>query len=277
MRYCRFQFEGQPHYGKVEERGNEPWIVDLASAPPEDLAYQLARARVAGPVHDPAGLDFEPMPLKAADLLPPVTPTKIICVGRNYREHAAELGNQVPAEPLLFFKPPSSLLKPGGVIVLPPASSRVDHEGEIALVIGKRCRKLGSDVAVREVIRGYTLANDVTARDLQKKDGQWTRAKGFDTFCPVGPWVSDEVDAEAGIPIEARVNGELRQQGSTKDFIFSLPALLAYITAAITLEPGDLVLTGTPSGVGPLAAGDVVTINAPGLGTLSNSVEDQPS
>ena len=277
MRYCRFQFEGQPHYGKVEERGNEPWIVDLASAPPEDLAYQLARARVAGPVHDPAGLDFEPMPLKAADLLPPVTPTKIICVGRNYREHAAELGNQVPAEPLLFFKPPSSLLKPGGVIVLPPASSRVDHEGEIALVIGKRCSKLGSDVAVREVIRGYTLANDVTARDLQKKDGQWTRAKGFDTFCPVGPWVSDEVDAEAGIPIEARVNGELRQQGSTKDFIFNLPELLAYITAAITLEPGDLVLTGTPSGVGPLAAGDVVTINAPGLGTLSNSVEDQPS
>ena len=277
MRYCRFLFEGHAHYGKVEERGNEPWIVDLASAPPEDLAYQLAHARGSGPVHDPAGLDFEPMPLNGADLLPPVTPSKIVCVGRNYREHAAELGNQVPAEPLLFFKPPSSLLKPGGVIVLPPASSRVDHEAEIALVIGKRCSKLASDVEVRDVVRGYTLANDVTARDLQKKDGQWTRAKGFDTFCPVGPWVSDEVNPAAGITIEARVNGALRQQGSTTDFIFSIAELLVYITAAITLEPGDLVLTGTPSGVGPLAADDVVTVSAPGLGTLSNSVAIQPS
>jgi 2-keto-4-pentenoate hydratase/2-oxohepta-3-ene-1,7-dioic acid hydratase in catechol pathway len=277
MRYCRFLFEGQTHYGKVEERGNEPWIVDLVAGPPEDLAYQLAQARVSGPVHDPAGLDFEPMPLNAADLLPPVTPSKIICVGRNYREHAAELGNQPPTEPLLFFKPPSSLLKPDGVIVLPWASSRVDHEGELALVIGQRCSKLALDVEVGAVVRGYTLANDVTARDLQKKDGQWTRAKGFDTFCPVGPWVSDEVDPATGIAIEARVNSELRQQGSTSDFIFSIPELLAYITAAITLEPGDLVLTGTPSGVGPLAAGDLVAVSAPGLGVLSNSVADGQS
>ena len=272
MRYCRFLFEGQVHYGKVEERGGEPWIVDLAPAPPEDLACHLARARASKLVPDPAGLDFEPIPLSAADLLPPVTPSKIVCVGRNYREHAAELGNEVPAEPLLFFKPPSSLLKPGGIIVLPPASSRVDHEGEIAIVIGHRATKLGPEFSLRSVIRGYTLANDVTARDLQKKDGQWTRAKGFDTFCPVGPWVSDEVDPAAGLAIEARVNGELRQHGSTADFIFTISQLLAYITAAITLEPGDLVLTGTPSGVGPLAAGDQVSIAAPGLGVLTNPV-----
>lgn len=275
MRYCRFLLEGQVHYGKVEERGNEPWIVDLAPAPPEDLAYHLARARASKLVPDPAGLDFEPIPLSAADLLPPVTPSKIVCVGRNYREHAAELGNEVPAEPLLFFKPPSSLLKPGGVIVLPPASSRVDHEGEIAIVIGHRASKLGPDFNLRSIIRGYTLANDVTARDLQKKDGQWTRAKGFDTFCPVGPWVSDEVDPGMGLSIETRVNGDVRQHGSTKDFIFTIPHLLAYITAAITLEPGDLILTGTPSGVGPLASGDKVTVTAPGLGILTNPVAAQ--
>jgi 2-keto-4-pentenoate hydratase/2-oxohepta-3-ene-1,7-dioic acid hydratase in catechol pathway len=277
MRYCRFWFEGQVHYGKVEDRGNEPWIVDLAPAPPEDIAFQLARAHGSKLVPDPAGLDFEPIPLIGADLLPPVSPSKIICVGRNYREHASELGNEVPAEPLLFFKPPSSLLKPGGVVQLPPASSRVDHEGELAIVIDRRASKLPADFDMRSIIRGYTLANDVTARDLQKKDGQWTRAKGFDTFCPVGPWVSDEVDPAAGLAIETRVNGELRQHGSTSDFIFTIPQLLSYITAAITLEPGDLVLTGTPSGVGPLAAGDRVGVSSPGLGVLVNSVSAEPS
>ena len=277
MRYCRFLFEGQIHYGKVEDRGNEAWIVDLAPAPPEDLAFHLFRARASALVPDLAGLDFEPIALGTADLLPPVTPSKIVCVGRNYREHAAELGNEVPAEPLLFFKPPSSLLKPGGTIVLPPASSRVDHEGEIAIVIGHRASKLGPGFNLRSIIRGYTLANDVTARDLQKKDGQWTRAKGFDTFCPVGPWVSDEVDPPLGLEIETRVNGDLRQHGTTADFIFAIPQLLVYITAAITLEPGDLVLTGTPSGVGPLASGDRVAVAAPGLGILTNPVAaDQP-
>jgi 2-keto-4-pentenoate hydratase/2-oxohepta-3-ene-1,7-dioic acid hydratase in catechol pathway len=272
MRYCRFVFEGQPHYGKVEDRGEEPWIVNFAPAPSEDLAFHLARAGSSKLVADPGGFDFEPMPLAGADLLPPVTPSKIICVGRNYREHASELGNEVPAEPLLFFKPPSSLLKPGGAIVLPPASSRVDHEGELAIVIGQRATKLPADFNLRSVVRGYTLANDVTARDLQKKDGQWTRAKGFDTFCPTGPWVSDEVDPVGGLVIETRVNGELRQQGTTSDFIFSIRQLLGYITAAITLEPGDLVLTGTPSGVGPLSDGDRVAVSAPGLGVLVNSV-----
>ncbi len=284
MRYCRFLLEDQIYYGSVEDRNGEPWIVDLAAAPKEDLAFHLAH-RAALPSLEPTresavdfeSLAFEPMPLSAAELLPPVTPSKIVCVGRNYRDHAKELGNDIPTEPLLFFKPPSSLLKPGGVILLPAVSARVDFEGELALVIGKRAHKLRPDADLRTVIRGYTVANDVTARDLQKKDNQWTRAKGFDTFCPLGPVVSDEIDLAAGVTVETRVNGELRQHGSTLDFIFPIPELLAYITAAITLEPGDLVLTGTPAGVGALAAGDRVEVAIPDLGILSNTVEPAPS
>lgn len=270
MKYCRFEFEGHAHYGKVETRAGEHWIVDLAEAPEEDLAYRLAHAKATS-----WSFDFEPLPLRAAQLLAPVTPSKIVCVGRNYRDHAKELGNEVPAEPLLFFKPPSSLLAPGGVVQMPRQSERVDFEGELALVIGKRATKLKPDESWRNFVRGYTLANDVTARDLQKKDGQWTRAKGFDTFCPVGPFVSDEIDVitgetGAGVKIETRVNGEVRQQGSTGDFIFGIPELLAYITAAITLEAGDLVLTGTPAGVGALQPGDRVDVAMDGLGVLSN-------
>ena len=266
MKYCRFLFENQVLYGAVENREGEPWIVSLTAAQEEDLAFHLAHARAAV-----QNMDFKPMPLSAAQLLPPVTPSKIVCVGRNYRDHAKELGNEVPAEPLLFFKPPSSLLSPAGTVLMPPASARVDFEGELALVIGRRASKLKPDADWRSYVRGYTIANDVTARDLQKKDGQWTRAKGFDTFCPVGPLVSDEVDPESGLTVETRVNGELRQHGSTTDFIFSIPELLAYITAAITLEPGDLLLTGTPAGVGPLAAGDRVEVSISGLGVLTNT------
>lgn len=268
MKYCRFQLEDCVQYGKIEDRAGEPWIVDLVDGPEEDLGYKLAHARATS-----WSFDFEPMPLAAANLLAPVTPTKIVCVARNYREHAQELGNDVPAEPLLFFKPLSSLLKPGGAIAMPPFSARVDYEGELALVMGKRATKLAADASWRSFVRGYTIANDVTARDLQKKEGQWTRAKGFDTFCPVGPLVSDEVDPEDGLTVETRVNGELRQRGTTQQFIFSIPALLNYITAAITLEPGDLVLTGTPAGVGPLVAGDQVEVAIPGLGILANTVE----
>jgi 2-keto-4-pentenoate hydratase/2-oxohepta-3-ene-1,7-dioic acid hydratase in catechol pathway len=158
---------------------------------------------------------------------------------------------------------------------MPAVSQRVDFEGELAFVVARRTSKLPADGDWRGVIRGYTLANDVTARDLQKKDGQWTRAKGFDTFCPVGPWVSDEIDPAAGLTLETRVNGEVRQHGSTSDFIFSIPELLAYITSAITLEPGDLVLTGTPSGVGPLQPGDRVEVSVPGLGVLSNPFQPE--
>lgn len=271
MNYCRFRFENQGMYGAVEERGGEAWIVDLADAPEEDLAHRLEHPRAV-----PVALDFEPMPLSAADLLPPVTPSKIICVGRNYRDHAKELGNEVPVEPLLFFKPPSSLLAHKGTVQMPPQSERVDFEGELALVIGRKATKLAADADWKSYIRGYTIANDVTARDLQKKDGQWTRAKGFDTFCPVGPLVSMDVDIEKGVTVETHVNGELRQHGSTLDFIFLIPELLTYITAAITLEPGDLLLTGTPAGVGPLRAGDRVDVSIDGLGMLSNTFAAAP-
>jgi 2-keto-4-pentenoate hydratase/2-oxohepta-3-ene-1,7-dioic acid hydratase in catechol pathway len=268
VKYCRFLLNDQVHYGEVEDRNGEPWIVDLTRAPEEDFAFRLEHGRATS-----LSFDFEPMPLSAADLLPPVTPSKIVCVGRNYRDHAKELGSDIPTEPLLFFKPPSSLLKPGGIVRLPRVSARVDYEGELGLVIERRTTRLRPDDDWRTVVRGYTLVNDVTARDLQKTDGQWTRAKGFDTFCPVGPVVSDELDPQAGLTVETRVNGELRQHGSSLDFIFTIPELLVYISAAITLEPGDLILTGTPAGVGPLAAGDRVEVSMEGLGVLANTVQ----
>lgn len=268
MKYCRFTLDNRIHYGAVEDRAGELWITDLADAPEEDLAFRVQHGSASS-----FAPGFEPMPLSAAQLLPPVTPSKIICVGRNYREHVKELGNEMPAEPLLFFKPPSSLLKPGGVVRLPKISQRVDFEGELVLVIGRRAHKLPPTTHWREVVRGFTLANDISARDLQKKDAQWTRAKGFDTFGPVGPIVSDELDLDAGLTLETRQNGELRQHGSTLDFIFPVSELLCAITAAFTLEPGDLILTGTPSGVGPLAPGDRVEVSIAGLGTLMNTVE----
>ncbi len=280
MKYCRFVLDGLTYYGRVEDRDNQPWIVDLTKAPEEDLAFRIEHTRSngsSGGSSDSLSFGFEPMPLGAAELLPPVTPSKIVCVGRNYREHARELGNEVPAEPLLFFKPPSSLLAPAGVVMLPRIAERVDYEGELALVVGKRARKLAADADWRAVIRGCTIANDISARDLQKKDGQWARAKGCDTFCPVGPFVSDELDLDRGVTLQTRVNGELRQQGSTIDFIFSIPQLLSAITAAFTLEPGDLILTGTPSGVGPLRAGDRVEVSIEGLGVLTNCVAPDES
>lgn len=278
MKYCRFLLDGEVRYGAVEERNGALWIAELIPAPEEDLAFHLAHTRKTSMdeiVSEFSREGFEPIPLSDAYLLPAVTPSKIICVGRNYGDHAKELGNDVPAEPLLFFKPVSSLLAPGGTVRMPAASQRVDFEGELALVMGKRTSrfKVGDDW--RGAIRGYTLANDVTARDLQKKEGQWTRGKGWDTFCPVGPIVSDEVDPEMGLTLETRVNGELRQHGSTSDFLFTIPELLAYITMAITLEPGDLVLTGTPAGVGPLAPGDRVDVSVQGLGTLSNPFQPE--
>lgn len=268
MKYCRFVWNNRIHYGTVEERDGQLWIMRPELAPEEDLEFQPRIENVA-----PTDYEFDPILLSKAKLLPPVTPQKIICVGRNYREHARELGNEVPAEPLIFFKPPSSLLAPGGTVLLPKQSERVDYEGELALVIGKRVRKLAPNADLSGVIRGYTLADDVSARDLQKKDGQWTRAKGFDTFCPIGPVVSDELDPFAGASIETRVNGELRQQGSTRDFIFSIPELLSYISATFTLEPGDVILTGTPSGVGQLHPGDQLEVSASGIGMLTHTVQ----
>lgn len=215
------------------------------------------------------------LPFAEATLLAPVRPSKIVCVGRNYREHAAELDHEIPSEPLLFFKPPSSLLSPGEEIRRPRISERTDYEGELGVVIGKACHKLRPDEDVRPYILGYTCVNDFTARDLQNKDGQWTRAKGFDTFCPVGPLVSDEVDPWAGVTVQTRVNGQVRQVGNTRDFIFPLDVIIRHIAEVMTLLPGDLIPTGTPKGVSPVVAGDVIEVSVEGIGVLQNSVRDE--
>jgi len=214
-------------------------------------------------------------PLAELQLLAPAAPTKIVCVGRNYPAHAAEHGSEAPEEPLLFFKPPSSVIGPSAAIILPTQSKRVDHESELAVVIGRRCR----DVTVEQAwgcALGITCGNDVTARDLQRRDLLWTRAKGFDTFCPLGPWLATGVSEEevADLEVTCRVNGELRQRGHTGEMVFSPADLIAYTSAIMTLEPGDLVMTGTPAGVGPLTAGDTVEVEVEGIGRLSNPVRD---
>jgi 2-keto-4-pentenoate hydratase/2-oxohepta-3-ene-1,7-dioic acid hydratase in catechol pathway len=197
-------------------------------------------------------------------------PGKIVCVGRNYRDHAKELGNEVPREPLIFLKPPSSVVWESDAIELPVASEKVEFEGEIGIIIGNRMRGISEDRAATG-IRSVIAVNDVTARDLQKTDGQWTRAKGFDTFCPLGE-ESSSVPELGSLSVVTRVNGTVRQRGKTTEMVFSIPFLLAYISRIMTLEPGDLVATGTPSGVGPLAPGDVVEVEIPGVSRVSNPV-----
>ena len=202
-----------------------------------------------------------------------VTPSKIVCVGRNYAEHAKELGNPMPKEPLIFLKPASAVIGDGEAIVLPPQSQRVEHESEIAVVIGARLTRVSESQALRGVA-GITCANDVTARDLQKSDGQWTRAKGFDTFCPVGPRVAPlkDIGDLTQLEVRCRVNGQVRQQGRASDMAFPIPMVLSYISHIMPLEPGDLVLTGTPAGIGPLVAGDVVEVEVSVVGVLRNPV-----
>jgi 2-keto-4-pentenoate hydratase/2-oxohepta-3-ene-1,7-dioic acid hydratase in catechol pathway len=209
----------------------------------------------------------ERVAIATATILTPVAPSKIVCVGRNYRAHAAELGNDVPAEPLLFFKPPSSLLDPGGVIALPAASKRVEHEAELGIVMGARLCDAGAAEA-RAAIFGATIVADITARDLQRSDGQWTRAKGFDTFCPAGPWIVRGLST-ADLRVRCWVGEELRQDGSCGDMVFPPDELVAYISRVMTLEPGDLVSTGTPEGVGPIVAGDTLRIAIDGIGELT--------
>jgi 2-keto-4-pentenoate hydratase/2-oxohepta-3-ene-1,7-dioic acid hydratase in catechol pathway len=199
-------------------------------------------------------------------------PGKIVCVGRNYREHAKELGNEVPKEPLLFLKPPSTVVWASDAIRLPRASARVEHEGEIGVVVGKTLAWVSEGDAARG-IRGIIAVNDVTARDLQKTDGQWTRAKGFDTFCPLGEESSKLPDLDS-LTVITRVNGVERQRGKSTEMVFSIPSLLAYISRIMTLEPGDLVATGTPSGVGPLVPGDVVEVEIPGVSRVSNPIQE---
>jgi 2-keto-4-pentenoate hydratase/2-oxohepta-3-ene-1,7-dioic acid hydratase in catechol pathway len=260
MKYCRFQSAVGPQYGEVVERDGALWIERLRPPFPED------------PWTQPSSAPFTPVPLASVTLLAPVVPSKIVCIGRNYREHAAELGNEVPKEPLIFLKAPSSVIAHGEAIVAPALSQRVDFEGELAVVIGRRASRLGATEDVRSYIRGYTIVNDVTARDLQKSDGQWSRAKGFDTFCPMGPVVTDEIDPAAGLAVETRLNGEVKQHGTTLDLIFDLPTLLRHITAAMTLLPGDVIPTGTPAGVAPMKPGDRVEVSVEGIGTLANPV-----
>jgi 2-keto-4-pentenoate hydratase/2-oxohepta-3-ene-1,7-dioic acid hydratase in catechol pathway len=207
---------------------------------------------------------------EGAMLLPPTVPTKIVCVGRNYADHAKEMGNDAPAEPILFLKPPSALLAPGGTIRRPAASQLVHHEAELAIVVGREAKDVKA-TDWRGYVRGFTCANDVTARDLQRRDVQFTRGKGFDTFCPIGPCIESDLDP-GDLRLVARVNGEVRQDGRTSQMIFSCPVLFEFITSIMTLLPGDLILTGTPAGVGPLEAGDTVEVEIEGIGVLRNVV-----
>lgn len=204
-------------------------------------------------------------------IVEPITPSKIVCVGRNYREHAAELGNKMPDEPLLFLKAPSAVIASGEEIVLPSASQQVEHEGELGVVIGRVARKIGSDEDPLSYVLGYTCVNDVTARDLQRKDVQFTRGKSFDTFCPVGPWIETDIDP-SHVTVETRVNGEVKQKGNTADMAFPVAFLIRYISEIMTLYPGDLIATGTPAGVSRLKPGDTVEVEVAGIGTLVNRV-----
>ena len=268
MRYCRFESNNEHHYGLVEPIAGRDMITRLLLMPPgsDEPMDELPTRKI------------EHISLAEAKLLAPTLPSKIICVGRNYSEHAKELGHEVPTELLIFLKPPSSILGPAKQIRRPPDSQHVDHEAELGVIIGKRCRHLKDDQDVKEFIRGYTAVNDVTARDLQQNDnGRFTRAKGFDTFRPVGPLVTDEIDPWAGVNVGCRVNGEVRQQGNTRDLLFPLDAIIRYVARIMTLFPGDLIATGTPPGVGQLKAGDVVEVSVEGVGALVNPVVDDIS
>jgi 2-keto-4-pentenoate hydratase/2-oxohepta-3-ene-1,7-dioic acid hydratase in catechol pathway len=221
-------------------------------------------------IHRGSRVDEEPHLTASLTLLPPVMPSKIVAVGRNYADHAKELGNEAPAEPILFLKPPTALLPPNGTIVRPPQSQRVDFEGELAIVIGAEGKNVKA-ADWRSIVLGFSCANDVTARDLQKKDVQFTRGKSFDTFLPLGPCIETDLDP-ASLTLMTRVNGEIRQDGNTHDMVFDCGFLIEFITSVMTLLPGDVILTGTPAGVGPLAAGDTVEVEIEGVGVLRNAV-----
>jgi 2-keto-4-pentenoate hydratase/2-oxohepta-3-ene-1,7-dioic acid hydratase in catechol pathway len=252
VRICRVAVDDELHYGVIEGE-----------------AVALLSSHPFGP--------FEPegrvLPLADVRLVAPVLPSKIIAVGRNYAEHAREMGGDVPPSPLIFLKPNTSVIGPGEPILLPWQSEQVEHEAELAVVIGRLCRDVPEE-RVAEVVLGFTCANDVTARDLQRTDGQWGRAKGFDSFCPIGPWIETSVDLDEA-DITCLVNGELRQAGSTGDMVHDVTTLVSWISSVMTLLPGDVILTGTPAGVGPLVAGDEVSVSIDGIGTLTNPVIDR--
>jgi 2-keto-4-pentenoate hydratase/2-oxohepta-3-ene-1,7-dioic acid hydratase in catechol pathway len=239
----------------------------------EDVRYGLADASSITLISDEPFAAWETedvIPMTGARLMPPAMPTKIVCVGVNYKSHAREMGHDLPVEPLIFLKPPTSMNAPGGEIHLPPGVGRVDYEGELAVVMGRRAHRVSADDALSNVL-GYTCANDVTARDLQARDVQWTRAKGFDGFCPLGPWVETDVDP-SDLLLETYLNGERVQSARTSDMVFDVPTLVSAISHVMTLLPGDIMLTGTPSGIGELHAGDVVEVRIEGIGGLTSRV-----
>ncbi|MGW3327439.1 fumarylacetoacetate hydrolase family protein [Streptomyces virginiae] len=251
MRIVRFEKAGTIRYGLLADGE----VVPLINGP-------------FGPLDVPS--DAPRFPLQEVRLLAPVTPGKVLAIGRNYAEHAAELGNEVPEEPLVFLMPGSAVIGPGEAIVTPSYTDELHHEAELAAVIGRTCRDLTPEQVPAHVL-GYTCANDVTARDLQGPDRQWWRAKGSDTFCPIGPWVETELDVRA-VGVRATVNGETRQDGNSSHMVHPVDRLIAHISSAMTLHPGDVILTGTPAGVGPLRRGDRVTVSVEGIGELTNPV-----
>jgi 2-keto-4-pentenoate hydratase/2-oxohepta-3-ene-1,7-dioic acid hydratase in catechol pathway len=252
VRICRVAVDDELHYGVLEAE-----------------AVALLSSHPFGP--------FEPdgrvLPVADVRFVAPVLPSKIVAVGRNYAEHAREMGNEVPAAPMIFLKPSTSVIGPGEPITLPWQSELVEHEAELAIVIGRLCRDVPAE-RVPEVVIGYTCANDVTARDLQRIDGQWGRAKGFDSFCPLGPWIETDVDLDDAL-VECRVNGQVRQSGSTGDMVRDVAELVSWISSVMTLLPGDVILTGTPAGVSAIVAGDEVSVSIGGIGTLTNPVVDR--
>jgi len=251
MKIARFSTGGDPRFGIVD--GDDLVVL---KGDPMFLGFETLDERV---------------PLADVKLLAPVIPrSKVVAIGKNYRDHAAEMGGEAPAEPLLFLKPNTSVIGPGDSIVIPKQSSQVDHEGELAIVIGSIAKNV-AEADAASVIFGYTVANDVTARDLQKTDGQWARAKGFDTFCPLGPVIETEFDP-TGKKIEVRVGGEVRQSGVLDDMVHSIAAIVAYASSVFTLLPGDVILTGTPAGVGPILSGEIVEVEIEGIGVLPNPV-----
>lgn len=255
MRIARFAHDDEPAFGAIGDDGGTPVIAPL-TGDPLYAGLQLTGRKI---------------PLDDVRLVAPVIPrSKVVCVGRNYAAHAAELDNAVPEEPLIFLKPNTSVIGPGEPILYPHQTEDLHFEGELAVVIGRICKDVSAADASK-VIFGYTVANDVTARDLQKRDDQWARAKGFDTFCPLGPWIETDFDP-AAVRVTTRLNGDVKQDGTTADMVFDVPALIEYVTSFMTLLPGDVLLTGTPEGVGPMEVGDEISVTVAGLGTLTNKV-----
>ena len=263
MRIVRFtppqgsKLGSDPHFGVMEDE-------------------KTIRAIASDPLYAGIFKEDETFLLEDVRLLAPVIPrSKVVCVGKNYADHAAEMGGEVPEEPIIFIKPNTSVIGPNDIIQWPSSSERIDHEAELAVVISKICKEVPRE-KVKDVIFGYTVANDVTARDLQKKDGQWSRAKGFDTFCPIGPWIDTEFVPGSQL-VTATVDGELKQSAPLSDMVFDVPFIIEFVTKVMTLLPGDVILTGTPSGIGPMNAGGEVEVAVEGLGSLKNKVSNRAS